>query len=174
MNRLRHLLWAVWVLVAVIIVLLALLVGIVLASWLLGRDLPPGQNWLTDTDLPIVTEQFAVQNTAIAGGTLRVKFVVNRRRNCPAVATRVNQDARGERHVEIRRVPSPLGPLGRDEFISVTRVPDSFSPGRARLRIIRDYYCNPLQRVGLMRPATERIPDIEYTIVDLSADWSHN
>jgi hypothetical protein len=118
--------------------------------------------WVTDRDLPVVTEHYEVLGDVQPGADLLIKFTVNRRKDCYAMVVRSLYDSTGARDVTQRDVPSVLGPPGRETFTSRIAIPRTFAAGEGKLRIARSYYCNPLH---LLRwPVSELIPDIEFKI----------
>lgn len=82
------------------------------------------------------------------GGTLKVKYTVYRARSCATQVERILFDHQRVRHaledLEFKAAP---GPLGTDSYISAVPIPNTFTRGEARYRVLTTYRCNPVHSI---------------------------
>jgi hypothetical protein len=123
--------------------------------------------WAQDRRPPVQIIEEAVETPFVpVGGSLRVRFSINREKVCHVHLEQFIYDSRRGRFVlpdeDYQIAP---GIVGRDEFVSVIQIPRAFLPGRARYRAIRAYYCNPIH-TWLSWPIVVVAPEVEFEVVE--------
>jgi hypothetical protein len=105
--------------------------------------------WTIDRDPPVVINSVQVLTPEVPpGGRLRIKYQVNRIRECAVHIDRLLLDSakvRGE--LTDLSFAKPPGPLGNDEYTTEIRVPDTFSQGPAVYRTLTTYRCNLIHAI---------------------------
>jgi hypothetical protein len=97
------------------------------------------------------------KSPVVAGGELRIDYVVRRRRSCAVSVDRFVIDKLKTRYeLEDLNVNAGL-PLGEDRFVQRVRVPPGVEPGSAIYRTTSTYICNPLQRLWPIAAGTREI-----------------
>jgi hypothetical protein len=120
--------------------------------------------WTADKEAPTRINRVEVLDNAVPpGGTVRIRYHVNRVRSCPVQIDRILYDAQRSRTTleDLTFAASP-GPLGDDAYIVQLRVPNSFVEGPATYQTIARYECNPLQRLW---PIIVQAPGVAFNVV---------
>lgn len=126
--------------------------------------------WASDRNFPTHTmSAVGLRDTAVAGRMFPVKWEVERNEFCWTKRSDYIFDKDDVRYTIPQQVfQSQPGPLGYEKFVTMTPVPADVPPGPARLRVIFNYVCNPLQWVLPLPPVTT--PDIPFTVLPPSSD----
>jgi hypothetical protein len=119
--------------------------------------------WTIDRDPPVVINQAEVLTPEVPpGGTLRIKYHLNRRRDCESHIDRILYDSAKVRgllpDIDFAKTP---GQLGNDEYTAEIRIPETFSEGQAVYRLISVYRCNVIHKAW---PITIGPTDIPFAV----------
>lgn len=123
--------------------------------------------WFIDRDPPVEFRSIEVVTKEVRpGDPVKVRFSLIRKRNdCHVVIDRLLFDGEGVRSpVEDEDFNASPGPLGKDVFMERLMLSDHAEPGEGRVRTIRAYFCNPIQR-WFGDPIIVRTPDVPFTIL---------
>lgn len=140
---------------------------------LTGAWLAYGLACATD-DEPVfrLVSQEPVHAEVQAGGTLAVRYTVDRFRTCAVRRVGVLYDGSGAGDVVMDETMPANGPLGHDVYVVEREVPYLADPGEARYRVTLTFNC-PVH-VGRLRlpnafqawtPAPVVLPDVPFRIV---------
>lgn len=122
--------------------------------------------WTTDRQSPVETRSVILSHDRLRPGeSTKIQFTVIRNRVCDTLYQPMIIDGEGVRWpfepFYLRLTPDQIG---EDRYASEIVVPDKAAYGEARYRLIRRYYCNPLQRL-LNWPIVSAYPDVVFQIV---------
>lgn len=117
-----------------LIALILLFVSAVLGYWFQDREAP--------TD---IKDLHAATQIVKPGGVLKIRYTLERRKSCHVVVEQLVYDGDGTRmEVLDEDFVSAPGRVGTDTFALAVPIPITATPGNARYRAIRSYFCNPV------------------------------
>lgn len=120
--------------------------------------------WSTDTVPPVVVGSAEPTTPVVApGGTLKIRFQIERQKSCSSTIERILLDGDRVRFVfdEIS-FHAAAGPLGHDSYAMLVKIPQDAAPGQAQFRMINTFYCNPIHRI--FWPITATAPLVDFII----------
>lgn len=111
-------------------------IGVTLGSWAIERE-----------PATVMRRMEVITPEVQPGGRLRIHYFVTRYKDCMIKIDRSIHDSQKVRYVlpdlDFTRGP---GPLGEDDYVSETVVPNTLAEGPAFYRATTRYQCNPLHR----------------------------
>lgn len=111
-------------------------VGITLGMWAIERE-----------PSTVMRRMEVVTPEVQPGGRLRIHYYVTRYKDCMIRIDRSIHDSQKVRYVlpDLDFTKAP-GPIGEDDYVSETVIPNTLAEGPAYYRAITRYQCNPLHR----------------------------
>lgn len=103
-------------------------------------------SWAMDRSPPVTIISSKADGYAMPGGTLLIRYTVERHRSCQLKVDRAIITSELTR-IELQDSDwaAAPGPMGKDIYKSEVIIPSRVPPGPSVYRVILQYRCNPLQ-----------------------------